>query len=68
MNSEWAFSLTIENKERKYAFWSLIMSFKLIIDITKKIPSLVSVIISIVFNGSFMGGGKPYQSHSYALC
>ena len=53
MDFKGAFSLVYERKEEKHAFWELFMSLKLIIDITKKVPSLMSSIVFIVFNNSF---------------
>ena len=42
----------MREKKTSTHFRSLFMSFELIIDFTKKIPSLVSLIVSIEFNDS----------------
>ena len=41
-----------EKEEDKYIIWELVMSFELIMDFTKKIPSLVSLVASIEFTDS----------------
>ena len=46
-------------KKASVPFGSLVMNFKSINDITKKVPSLVSFITFIGSNDS-LGGGKPY--------
>ena len=43
-------------------FGSLIMSLEAIMDITKQVPNLVSVIASIVFNASFRVKNHIYQA------
>jgi len=43
----------MRKKKQSIQFGILFMSFESIIDFTKKIPSLVSLIASMVFNDSF---------------
>jgi len=43
----------MREKKTSMYFGSLVMSFGAIIDITKKVPSLMSFITFIVFNNSF---------------
>jgi len=48
-----AFTSIVERKEDNYSLLgAYIMGFESIMDFTKKIPSLVSLIASIVFNNS----------------
>ena len=47
-----AFSLINEKEEDKYIIRELVMSFESMMDFTKKIPNLVSLIASIEFNDS----------------
>jgi len=54
--------LVRENKTSMH-FGSFVMSFKSIINITKKASSLVSFITSIVFNDLF-----GVESHTYWTC
>ena len=44
------FSLISEGKEDIMYLGSLVMGFEPIVDITKQVPSLMSLITSIVFN------------------
>ena len=53
MDFKGVFSSIMIEKKTSMHFRSLIMSFGSIIDITKKVPSLVSFIASIVLNNSF---------------
>jgi len=52
---------SMKGKEKKTCmhFMSLLMNFELVIDCTKKIPSLLNLIVSIVFNNP-IGDGKLY--------
>ena len=45
-----SFQLDYERKEEKHAFWSLIVSFESLMDITKNVPSLGSLIAFIGIN------------------
>jgi len=53
----------MKEKKTSIYFGSLIVRFESIIDITKKVPSLVSFIVSIVFNQSFK-----VKNHIYWIC
>jgi len=53
----------IREKKTSMYFGSLVMNFKSIIDITKKVSSLVSFITYIVFNDSF-----GMENHTYWTC
>ena len=59
MDLKGPFNLIKERKEDKHIFGSLIKIFESIINITRKVPSLVSLIAFIMFNNSF-GAEKPY--------
>jgi len=50
MNGIGTLNSIMERKDDNYEFWGLLMSFESIMDFTKKIPSLLSLIASIVFN------------------
>jgi len=53
MDVKEAFSPIKESKEQKYVFGSLNKSSESLIDITKKLASLVTLLVFIVFNDSF---------------
>jgi len=53
MDFNGAFSSINDWKEDKCAFWDFNLNFGSIIDITKNVSSLLSLIASIVFNNSF---------------
>jgi len=55
-----AFSLALERKEDNYGFWEPTYEFELIMDFTKKIPSLVSLIAYVMFNNSLGLGNYIY--------
>ena len=54
------FSLIKERKEDSMHFGSLIKSFQSIVDITRKVSSLMSLVAFIVFNNSFR-----VENHTY---
>jgi len=53
MNFYRAFSLINEKEANKFAIWSLIMSFESLMDITKIVPSLESLITFIGISNLF---------------
>ena len=53
MDFKGSFSSVNKRKKTSMHFGSLIMSVKSIIDISKKVPRLVSLIASIVFKNTF---------------
>ena len=52
MDFHGAFCLINEKEEDKYAIWELVYELQSIMDFTKKIPTIVSLIASIEFNDS----------------
>ena len=53
MDFHGAFSLINEKEEDKHIIWELIMSFESLMDITKKVSSLGSLIAFNVINNLF---------------
>jgi len=64
MDGNRAFSSIMVKKMTSMYFGSLLMSFELIVDFIKKIPNMLSLIASILFNNPMkFGSNKCHRCH-----